>query len=71
MLPLALGTTLDEAEKQLIVRTLEVLGGNKQKTARLLGISRRCLYNKLARYGTGEVTLPSDPDRPRRGHNES
>ena len=46
-----IGTTVEEAEKQLILRTLEVIGGNKQKAARVLGISRRCLYNKLASYG--------------------
>jgi DNA-binding NtrC family response regulator len=46
-----IGTTVEEAEKQLILRTLEVIGGNKQKAARILEISRRCLYNKLASYG--------------------
>ncbi len=46
-----LGTTIQEAEKALILRTLDHVGGNKQKAARVLGISRRCLYNRLEEYG--------------------
>jgi DNA-binding NtrC family response regulator len=57
-----IGTTVEEAEKQLILRTLEVIGGNKQKAARMLGISRRCLYNKLASYGIS--TSPPQEDEP-------
>ncbi len=60
VLRLPVGTTLEEAEKRLILRTLEVIGGNKQKAARLLGISRRSLYNKLAGYGI--TTGPSSDD---------
>jgi DNA-binding NtrC family response regulator len=48
---ISLGTTIQEAEKSLILRTLEYVGGNKQKAARVLGISRRCLYNRLEEYG--------------------
>jgi DNA-binding NtrC family response regulator len=35
----------------LIIKTLEVSDGNKQRAARILGISRRGLYTKLAAYG--------------------
>lgn len=60
-----IGTTVEEAEKQLILRTLEVIGGNKQKAARVLGISRRCLYNKLASYGiTTSSTHEDDGNDP-------
>jgi DNA-binding NtrC family response regulator len=45
------GTTLAEAERLLIIKTLEVAEGNKQRAARILGISRRGLYTKLASYG--------------------
>jgi DNA-binding NtrC family response regulator len=34
----------------MIVRTLDANRGNKNRTARQLGISRRSLYNKLERY---------------------
>jgi transcriptional regulator with PAS, ATPase and Fis domain len=46
-----LGSTMKEAEKEIILRTLEAQDGNKKITAEILGISRRSLYNKLAEYG--------------------
>ncbi|MCF8036082.1 MAG: sigma-54 dependent transcriptional regulator [Desulfobacteraceae bacterium] len=47
------GSSLDEIEKSAIVRSLEKAGGNKSEAARLLGITRRTLYNKLEKYGLG------------------
>ncbi len=38
---------LKELEKQAVIMALRRADGNKQKAARLLGISRRALYNKL------------------------
>ena len=46
-----LGSTMHDAEKEIILRTLEANEGNKKVTAEKLGISRRSLYNKLAEYG--------------------
>ena len=46
---LPIGTTLKEAEQALILATLR-LKRNKQETAKQLGITRRTLYQKLARY---------------------
>jgi DNA-binding NtrC family response regulator len=46
-----LGATMRDAEKEIILRTLEARKGNKKITAEVLGISRRSLYNKLAEYG--------------------
>jgi DNA-binding NtrC family response regulator len=48
---LEVGTTLEEAERQLIARTLNEVDGNKGEAARLLGISRKGIYNKVKKYG--------------------
>jgi DNA-binding NtrC family response regulator len=47
---LTLGTTVDEAERELIVRTLASTGNNKTRAAEILGISLKTLHNKLNRY---------------------
>ncbi len=44
------GTTVDEAEKQLILRTLLSTQHNKTKAAEILGISSKTLQNKLKEY---------------------
>ncbi len=43
-------TSLAEAERALILATLHSISSNKQAAARQLGITRRTLYQKLARY---------------------
>ncbi len=48
-----IGTTVEEAEKQLILRTLEHTRNNKTRAAEILGISLKTLHNKLKEYGAG------------------
>lgn len=43
--------TLREAEKQLLIRTLEATGGNRTRSAAILGISLRTIRNKIREYG--------------------
>jgi DNA-binding NtrC family response regulator len=45
------GTTVREAEKALILRTLEHTGNNKTRAAQILEISLKTLHNKLKEYG--------------------
>jgi DNA-binding NtrC family response regulator len=47
-----LGSTLEEMEKELILRTIEFANGNKTRAAQVLGVSAKTLYNKLERYGS-------------------
>jgi DNA-binding NtrC family response regulator len=47
----AVGTTVEEAEKGLILRTLEHTKNNKTRAAEILGISLKTLHNKLKEYG--------------------
>lgn len=46
-----LGATIDEAEKALILRTLQYTRNNKTRAAEILGISLKTLHNKLKGYG--------------------
>jgi DNA-binding NtrC family response regulator len=43
--------SLDEMEREHIIRILRETGGNKKKAAEILGIERRTLYNKAKRLG--------------------
>jgi DNA-binding NtrC family response regulator len=45
-----LGIPLDKVEKEFILASLQRNGGNKARTAEILGISEKTLYNKLNRY---------------------
>ena len=48
---LSSGRSLKEVERDMILRTLEDTGGNRTRTAEILGISRRTLQLKLKEYG--------------------
>jgi DNA-binding NtrC family response regulator len=43
--------SLDQMEKDHIIKVLRETGGNKKKAAEILGIERRTLYNKAKRLG--------------------
>ncbi|MBN2325485.1 MAG: sigma-54-dependent Fis family transcriptional regulator [Spirochaetes bacterium] len=45
------GVTLQEAEKRLILFTLQNTGGNKTKASEILNIGRKTLHRKLGEYG--------------------
>ena len=53
VLMVLVGTSLAEADRQLIVATLEQCGGVKKRAAEILGISLKTLYNRLEEYGAG------------------
>lgn len=44
------GTNLETAEKEIILRTLTFVGNNKSRAAAMLGLSRKALYDKLKRF---------------------
>ncbi|MFN0120985.1 MAG: sigma-54-dependent transcriptional regulator [Blastocatellia bacterium] len=50
---LPIGTPLDEAERQMILRTLIKTGNNKTRAAEMLNISLKTLHNKLKLYREG------------------
>jgi transcriptional regulator with PAS, ATPase and Fis domain len=47
------GTTVDAAERELIMQTLAATNQNKTRAAELLGISLKTLHNKLKEYEAG------------------
>ncbi len=49
-----MGSNMEEAEKQIILQTLESQNNNKTKTADVLGIGRRTLHRKLDEYSATE-----------------
>jgi DNA-binding NtrC family response regulator len=55
LIQFSIGTTVEEAEKGLILRTLEHTKNNKTRAAEILGISLKTLHNKLKEYGSKEV----------------
>lgn len=49
-LHISVGQSVEDAEKKLILATLEVNGGDKQASADMLGLSLRTLYSRLSDY---------------------
>ncbi len=45
------GRSLAEVERDLIRENLKAFGGNREKTAKVLGIGERTLYRKIKEYG--------------------
>jgi DNA-binding NtrC family response regulator len=62
---LGVGTTVEEAEKLLILKTLESTNNNKTKAAEILAISLKTLHNKLKEYGTASADADKEavPDK--------
>jgi DNA-binding NtrC family response regulator len=55
------GLSLEDLERELILKSLDRARGNKSRAARLLGLTRRTLYSRMEKHGLrrpGE----SDPD---------
>jgi DNA-binding NtrC family response regulator len=54
------GTSLDDAERALIMATLDSVAGSKAKAAQVLGISLKTLYNRLHAYRGNEFNAPPE-----------
>ncbi|MDP9038280.1 MAG: sigma-54 dependent transcriptional regulator [Acidobacteriota bacterium] len=50
------GTTVDEAERQLILKTLTSTNNNKTRAAEILGITTKTLQNKLKEYASAAAS---------------
>jgi len=59
---LGVGTTVEEAERLLILKTLEATNNNKTRAAEILGISLKTLHNKLKEYGSAAAEAGADKE---------
>ncbi|MBI5544231.1 MAG: sigma-54-dependent Fis family transcriptional regulator, partial [Deltaproteobacteria bacterium] len=64
-LRLTLGLPLAEAEKAYILSSLARNGGNKARTAQILEISEKTLYNRLREYRTRAAAEAASSELPR------
>jgi two-component system response regulator HydG len=44
------GISIEQAEKELIRNTLQLVNGNREQAAKILGIGERTLYRKIKEY---------------------
>ncbi len=57
-LTLAVGMSLEDIERRMLLKTLKYYNDDKTRTARVLGVSVKTIYNKLVRYGIHECAAP-------------
>jgi hypothetical protein len=57
------GYTVEEVERELILNSLEQYGGCRTYTANVLGISIRCLRNKITQYAAMGVAVTAPGQR--------
>jgi DNA-binding NtrC family response regulator len=55
-----LGTSMADAERQLILATLQHFNNHKERTAAVLGVSLKTLYNRLKEYAADRDDLVDD-----------
>ena len=63
VLSVRVGTSIEEAERRLILATLELTDGDKKKAAELLRISVKTLYSRLNVYEAGRRAAHTPPER--------
>lgn len=59
VVPLLIGATVEEIERELVLQTLARCDGNRTHAARLLGFSVRTLRNKIRQYAADGADVPA------------
>jgi DNA-binding NtrC family response regulator len=62
IVPLLIGSTVGEIERELVLQTLARCDGNRTRAARVLGVSVRTLRNKIRLYSTDGINVPAHVD---------
>jgi DNA-binding NtrC family response regulator len=58
IVPLLIGSTVGEVERELVLQTLARCDGNRTRAARVLGVSVRTLRNKIRQYSAEGIDVP-------------
>jgi DNA-binding NtrC family response regulator len=59
VVPLLIGATVGEIERELVLQTLARCDGNRTRAARVLGVSVRTLRNKIRQYSAQGADVPA------------
>jgi DNA-binding NtrC family response regulator len=51
VIPIKIGTPLEEVEREMLIQTLKATKGNKRRAAKLLGINVRTIHRKMEELG--------------------
>jgi DNA-binding NtrC family response regulator len=62
IVPLLIGATVGEIERELVLQTLGRCDGNRTRAARVLGVSVRTLRNKIRQYSADGLDVPAHCD---------
>ena len=62
IVPLLIGSTVGEIERELVLQTLARCEGNRTRAARVLGVSIRTLRNKIRLYSADGIEVPAHTD---------
>ena len=62
IVPLLIGATVGEVERELVLQTLCRCDGNRTRAARVLGVSVRTLRNKIRQYTADGIDVPVHHD---------
>ena len=62
IVPLLIGSTVGEVERELVLQTLARCHGNRTRAARVLGVSVRTLRNKIRQYSAEGIDVPAHTD---------
>ena len=62
IVPLLIGSTVGEIERELVLQTLARCDGNRTRAARVLGVSVRTLRNKIRQYSADGIAVPAHSD---------
>jgi DNA-binding NtrC family response regulator len=58
VVPLLIGSTVGEVERELVLQTLARCDGNRTRASRVLGVSVRTLRNKIRVYSADGIDVP-------------